>query len=163
MESDIASCFLAVRMEWHLDPSITKLCCKVLNMDPQIDLFASRLNKELKRYYSYGPDPFTEHVDSFTITWENTVSYLYCPFFCLSRAMNKICWDQARVIMIIPCWSGQLWFTTMLELLVNFPRILPMDRLNILTLPFASNMIYPNLKHLNLLSVVLSGIDTVRP
>ena len=153
-ESDIASHFLSVRTEWHLDPTIFKLCCKVLNMNPEIDLFASRLNKQLKRYYSYDPDSFTEHMDSFTIFWQSTVSYLYCPFSCLSRAMNKIHQNKARVIVIVPCWSGQPWFTTMLELLANFPWTLSMDRPYILTLPFASNMTYPNLKNLNLLSLM---------
>ena len=38
---------------------------------PDIDLFASRLNKELHIYASWMPDPDALYIDAMSISWEN--------------------------------------------------------------------------------------------
>ena len=37
---------------------------------PTIDLFATQLNKKLKRYVSWFPDPALTEVDAFLISWD---------------------------------------------------------------------------------------------
>ena len=46
----------------------------------EIELFASRLNKQLHRYTSWIPDPDALHRDKMSISWENQFVYLLPPF-----------------------------------------------------------------------------------
>ena len=139
---------------------ISKNICSHFNIEPSLNLFVSRLNKQIKNYYSYAPDPFTQHVDAFTISWSSdSFQYMFPPFNLLYRAMSKIRTDNAWVVAVIPMWTNQPWFSLMLQHLTNFPVLLPMETPSILTLPFDSTTPHPNLKSLHLLSVMLSGIN----
>ena len=59
----------------HLDSSDWKLCLAVLTLQAlqnkwgpvDIDLFASRLTKQLPRFVSWKPDPLSEAVDAFSL------------------------------------------------------------------------------------------------
>ena len=48
----------------------------------EIDLFASRLNKQLGRYCAWKPDPAAVAVDAFSVDWTNKYFYAFPPF-CL--------------------------------------------------------------------------------
>ena len=43
--------------EWRLNPVCIKIAMSKFNFQPEIDLFASRLNKQFNQYCSYRPDP----------------------------------------------------------------------------------------------------------
>jgi len=47
---------------------------------PTIDLFASRINKQLKSFYSFRPDPDCLLVDAFTAYWGDKRFYAFPPF-----------------------------------------------------------------------------------
>jgi len=66
--------------EWMLNPEPLTGALKTLNFEPEIDLFASRLNKQLLVYCSYRPDPGP--IRSSTVFLLLAVSYKYCrkPF-----------------------------------------------------------------------------------
>ena len=63
------------RNEWMLDKGIFKKISSKFG-SPEIDLFASRLNNQLKRYVTWLPDPNAESVDAFTLDWGNCTSTL---------------------------------------------------------------------------------------
>ena len=69
--------------EWMLNPDDLASVLKQLQFQPEIDLFASRLNKQFKNYRSYRPDPEASHIDAFSITWEKLKFYGFPPFSCL--------------------------------------------------------------------------------
>ena len=54
--------------EWMLSKNIFNylIACFVM---PVIDLFASRINKQLHRYTSWMPDPEAVYIDSMSISW----------------------------------------------------------------------------------------------
>ena len=52
--------------EWNEDAF--KELCKEFGV-PSIDLFASRLNKQVPRFCSWKPYPDSEHFDAFSIYW----------------------------------------------------------------------------------------------
>jgi hypothetical protein len=54
------------RAEWMLDRNIFQKITKLLG-EPTIDLFASRLNKEISIYVSWHPDPFASFFDAFSL------------------------------------------------------------------------------------------------
>ena len=83
---------------------------------PDIDLFASRLNAQVKDYVSWKPHPMAKFVDAFTIDWSQFFFYAYPPFCLVSRCVQKI--------LVIPLWTTQPYFTAVLSLLTETPRVL---------------------------------------
>mgnify|MGYP001014298428 CR=1 FL=1 len=55
--------------EWMLDVDIFQQIKSTLGLSPCIDLFASRLNHQLKPYISFGPDPEAKLINAFTVDW----------------------------------------------------------------------------------------------
>ena len=60
-----------------------------LNFKPDVDLFASRLNKQLDRFVSFKPDSEAIDIDAFSISWTNLKFYAFSPFSCISRCLQK--------------------------------------------------------------------------
>lgn len=50
-----------------------------------VDLFASRLNKKCKKFYSRFPDPEARIVDAFTASWSEENFYAFPPFALILR------------------------------------------------------------------------------
>ena len=65
-EADQQSRVINERLEWQLRPDIFARILEKLGT-PEIDLFASRLNKQLTTYVSWKPNPGAIHVDAFKI------------------------------------------------------------------------------------------------
>jgi len=47
--------------------------------EPTIDLFASRLNKQVACYASWKPYPEASYVDAFSISWNDHLFYVFPP------------------------------------------------------------------------------------
>ena len=56
------------KTEWKLNAHMFQRIVRTLET-PNIDLFASRLNCQLKPYVSWMPDQEACHVDAFTLDW----------------------------------------------------------------------------------------------
>ena len=67
-----------------------------LDFVPVIDLFASRINKQLEQYVSYRPDPHAAGVDAFTLTWTKLTFYAFPPFSLIANVLSKIKNEKAR-------------------------------------------------------------------
>lgn len=63
--ADAESRRLYTDAEWMLKPSLLHDALSNLGFKPDIDLFASRLNKQFAKYCSYKPDPGALHIDAF--------------------------------------------------------------------------------------------------
>lgn len=63
---------------------------------PNIDLFASRLNKQNDCYISWTPDPDAFAVDAFTLSWTNLSFYDFPPFSILDRVCQNNSEGQGR-------------------------------------------------------------------
>ena len=68
--------------EWVLNPDILSDALDRLDVKPETDLFASRLNHQFPRYISYKPDPDAEAVNAFTMSWSDVTFYAF-PCFCI--------------------------------------------------------------------------------
>ena len=90
--------------EWMLNPKLLTKAFETLKFTPEIDLFASRLNKQLPQYCAYRPDPDAKFIDAFSISWSHIKFYCFPPFSCILRAVRKIIQDQALGILVIPNW-----------------------------------------------------------
>ena len=145
----------SARLEWSLNNSIfNKLIDLVFK--PDIDLFASRLNKKLPMFVSWYPEPGCYAVNAFNISWSNFKCYAFPPFCLLPRVLAKVQADSVdKFLLIAPIWPTQNWYLLLLDLSVNCPILLPrMDRL--LYLPHSSQL-HPLRKKLHLAAWILSA------
>ena len=110
-------------LEWVLSAPIFQRIVALFGK-PDIDLFASRSNALVEDYVSWKPHPMAKFVDAFTIDWSQFLLYAYPPFCLVSRCVPKIIHDQASGILVIPLWTTQPYFTAVLSLLTETPRVL---------------------------------------
>jgi DNA N-6-adenine-methyltransferase (Dam). len=72
-----------------------------------VDLFASRLNKKCKNFYSRFPNPEAKIIVAFTTTWKNEKFYAFPPFALILRTLRKIVRDKVSGTMVVPLWPTQ--------------------------------------------------------
>ena len=113
--------------EWELNNKwFHKICDKFFQ--PDIDLFATRLNNKSTKYVSWKPDPFALAVDAFTMNWGSFRPYMFAPFSVITKILQKIEMDQVNdVIMIVPLWTTQPWFSKLLRMLICCPFLIPRE------------------------------------
>ena len=156
VDADEASRKFKDHLEWKLDERIFQHICLRWG-DPDVDLFASRLNAQVNTYCSWKPDPDCTYVDAFTVDWSSVGNvYLFPPFSLLGRCLQKIREDKARGILIAPLWPTQPWFSRLMELLVEVPVIIR-KRKGLLKLPF-QEIEHPLSDRMKLMACKVSGI-----
>lgn len=148
--------FTSQDTEWRLNPDLLKDALSSLHFEPEIDLFASRLNKQFEVYCSYKPDPGASFINAFTISWSNRKFYSFPPFSCISKVIQKIIQDKATGVIVVPLWPSQAWYPLLFPLLVLPPVELSPSK-NLLTLPASPETVHPLHKKLRLLICLLSG------
>ncbi|XP_040178560.1 LOW QUALITY PROTEIN: uncharacterized protein LOC120912608 [Rana temporaria] len=110
--------------DWRLDRSVfTQL--NLLWGPLGIDLFASRLNHQLPRFFSWRPDPGASAVDAFRHFWTGETHYAFPPFSMIPKVLLQITSQKATVVLITPWWPTQPWFPLLMELAIDYPRLLP--------------------------------------
>jgi hypothetical protein len=123
---------------------------------PDIDLFASRLNCQLKKFTSWFPEPGAFKIDAFSFSWHDLTPYIFPPFNLVGKILNKIIADKvSKALLIVPHWTSQSWFPLLLSCLISLPIRLPRHK-NILTLPH-NGQFHPLGKTLSLTVVTVSG------
>lgn len=145
--------------EWRLNNDILLNALRVLQAQPEIDLFASRLNYQFSRYVSYRPDPYAVAVNAFTLSWTNLNFYIFCPFSVISRVLSKIAKDRAKGILVVPDWPSQPWYPQLAKLLIK-PPVLVSARVNLLSLPEKPEEKHRLCKSLRLIICEVSGVDS---
>ena len=115
----------APNTEWSLNG---KVCRRLWSLwgTPQVDAFATSLNKKLPRYFSPVPEKEAIGTDAFLQSWDGLDLYMYPPIKLLRRVITKLLQSKnARATLIAPCWPQQAWFPDLMFLLSEVPRRLP--------------------------------------
>ena len=99
-----------------IDPTLLGKALDALNFKPDIDLFASRLNRQFPRYCSFKPDPDASYIDAFTFSWSDKHFNCFPTFSCVLRVLQKIIQDKAVGVAVVPMWPTQLWYPIMTSL-----------------------------------------------
>lgn len=142
--------------EWMLDASVFN-SLTISFFSPDVDLFASRLNKRMTPFVSWLPDPDALATNAFCLDWGIFLSYIFPPYCLINRILQKLSQDGAQAILVVPLWKTQTWYPKMLNMLVDFPLILPTTN-DILSLP-SSDREHPLSHNMTLLACHLSGND----
>ena len=108
-----------LRTEWKLHESIFGYIQKYLDFYSSVDLFASRINAQLPRFFAYRSDPKAEVINAFCVSCHNLSFYCFPPFSCIGKVLQKIISDNATGISVVPNWPKQFWFTVLQDLLLR--------------------------------------------
>lgn len=122
---------------------------------PQMDMFASRLNRQLEQFVSWKPHPDALYINAFSVDWSDIYFYGFPPFSVISRCLQKVLRDKADCILVVPLWSTQTWYAELMKLLIDYPLMLPRQE-KLLTL-VNSEKKHPLIHKLQLIACRLSG------
>ena len=75
-------------------------------------------------YVSWRPDPFAIATDTFTMSWQEEVWYAFPPFSLIGRYLHKVRLEGCTVL-VTPVWDVQPWYRVLLDLLIEYPLLLP--------------------------------------
>jgi hypothetical protein len=100
----------------------------------EIDLFADKLNAQLKNYMSWRSDPYSVGTDAFQIIWNNKRGYVFLPFCLITRCLAKVLKEKSEIVIITPAWQTQPYYPLLLTLSIDNPMLLPLMR-NLLLSP----------------------------
>ncbi len=142
-----------VDTEWQLKPKWFQYLCEQFGT-PDIDLFASRINTQLKNYVSWRPDPTAQWVDAFSMSWKGLFVYLFPPFSLMTKVLQQLDRDHAKAVVVYPNWSTMVWFARLQQRRIGKPIALPP---NCLTLPQSPDKLHPLGKRLHIYACVLQG------
>ena len=78
--ADLESRGINLDAEWKLNPERVKFALDLLGIVQAIDLFASRLNKQMNRFVAFRPDPAAVAVDAFSLSWKAETFLCFPPF-----------------------------------------------------------------------------------
>ena len=81
-----------------------------------IDLFASRTNARLPRYFSRYPDPGAEATDALSQDWTREQAYCFPPFPVIGQVLRKLHLEGGRMLLVTPNWPTQAWWPSLLAL-----------------------------------------------
>ncbi|XP_068734585.1 uncharacterized protein [Montipora capricornis] len=156
LEADLESRKNQTITEWMLNTTLFSQSLETLQFAPDIDLFASRLNKQLPNYVAYRPDPESIAIDAFTINWAKLKFYAFPPFSVIAAVLKKIQEDKATGVCVLPNWPTQAWFPKAMKMTVQEPVVLAASK-TLLHLPNQPTALHPLHKKLTLLVCHLSG------
>ena len=151
--------FKNIDTEWMLNKDIFAECCKILQFQPEIDLFADRLNHQVPRYCSWDPDPQAEFIDALSIDWTgfNNV-YAFMPFSLTGKVLKKLteCPTKLHMMIVAPYWTTQTWYPKLVNNLIKSPIIIK-THANTLVLPHDPKRVHPLTKKLKLMVGIISS------
>jgi len=108
---------------------------------------------------SWTPDPDSVAADALQLPWNKWEGYAFPPFCLIGRCIKKVREDKASLILVAPVWRSQPWYPALLELLMDFPLILPQIPM-LLSDPFGKPHPLMTTGQLQLAAWKLSGIDS---
>jgi hypothetical protein len=142
-------------IEWKLD---SKIFGKLVIWfgKPDVDMFATRLNCQIKPFVSWRPDPECMAVDAFTVDWKRLLIYAFPPFSIIQRVLSKWRMEEAVGIIIVPVWPTAAWFPQLLRLLVGEPVLLPRHNRILQLEGVSDNHLHPLHRQMQLVACHLS-------
>ena len=110
-----------IQTEWSLDQRVFNLLCSRWD-PPQVDLFATWYNYKLT-------NPKAWAVDALSLLWQNLDVYAFPPVSLFNQVISKVV-DQGclRMILIAPGWPNMPWFWDLVNLSVQIPFSLPLQK-----------------------------------
>ena len=124
--ADKESRMMRDRCDWMIYPKVFVHLQET--MGPlEVDMFASRLTHQLPRFSSWRPDLLAKATVAFPQRWRKFQGYVNPPCYLLLTTLSKTRQQEAQVLLIAPVWKTKPWYSLVLEILVDFPLLLPRE------------------------------------
>ena len=96
--------------EWSLDQTaLNELKLKL--GEPDVDMFASRLNHKTPLYIAWRPDPGAVAIAAFTVDWSKyNLIYCFPRFSLIGKVLQFIQESKTTAILVYPHWPTQFWY-----------------------------------------------------
>ncbi len=144
-------------LEWQLAPKIFDKICIALKVQPDIDLFATSVNTQLERFYSYHFDECAVATNAFNHSWKQyNLPYCFCPFSIIPRVMQQLRLESQEALMVVPLWPTTPWFAAWLQMCIPPVLLLPQTR-RLLRLPKKPDQLHPLHNQMRLVCALISG------
>ena len=65
--------------------------------------------------------------DTFQITWRDYQRYTSPPFGLVGKCLQKSHREESMVVLVAPVWETQSWYPYLLQLLIDYPLLLPVQ------------------------------------
>ena len=92
--------------EWKLHPELFHKIADKFEK-PDIGLCASRINRQVKRYVSWHPEPEAMAVNAFSLTWSSNYFYMLLSFSAIDQVLTKVNRDKNEAVIVVQNWSNQ--------------------------------------------------------
>ena len=101
-------------LEWEVKQKNFQKICRVFGT-PDVDLFASRLNRKVETYVAWNPEPGAWRIDAFSFKWSNAFYFVFPPFSLVGRVVQKLVADGTKAVVVAPNWPAQPWFARLMS------------------------------------------------
>jgi hypothetical protein len=135
VRADRASRYRDDRTEWRLSEEAFEQVEQAFGPHT-CDLFASRRNALCQRFFSRWLDPSAADFDAFAQDWtleEN--AYAHPPYAIMGRVLAHVREQRATITLVAPLWAAHSWFSDLMELSIEVPRVIVCDNLVAPVLP----------------------------
>ena len=133
--------------EWTLNKSTFLNLCQLWG-NPDLDLFATRVNYRLQTFVSPMRDPQAYAVDALSLDWKDMFVYAFPPPRLLPRVMQKAReTHRLKMLLVAPFWPRMPWFPSIGQGAQRDPVPLrPMDDQPLLTQKLGNGLVvsHPN-------------------
>jgi hypothetical protein len=99
------------------------LSSHIFHFYPEVDLFASKANRQCKKYCSWRAD-ISSLGNAFHLDWHNKKGWMNPPWDIIPQCLQKVKADKAQVLVCLPLWQTAQWWSTLQELLLHQPLVL---------------------------------------
>ena len=90
-----------------------------------IDLFVSRLTKQLPTYMSLRRDPEALETDAFSMNCNGLKPYDNPLWNMIYRVLGQVRRQEVTIVLVAPVWKTQAWYSLLLTLLIQEPLLTP--------------------------------------
>ena len=124
VRADVASRWRDDRSEWRLSEQAWSVVERRFGPHT-VDLFASRRNAQLPRYFSRWQDPDAALTDAFKQPWAREVNpFAHPPISIIPRVLDKVREEKVEITLVAPVWASQAWLPRLMEMSVELPKLL---------------------------------------
>ncbi|KAA6398210.1 MAG: putative Transposon Tf2-6 polyprotein [Streblomastix strix] len=98
-----------------LKEKISQQTCLQMNLNPIINLFSQHFNNLLPRFMSTIRGHGEIAIDAHNQTWKKEFPWIHPPISLLPAVLKKIREEQIDAMIIAPLWTGQIWYTELVN------------------------------------------------
>ena len=108
---------------YQLDTKIYNQMCRKYKFHPEVDLFATKWNKQCKQYCSWRLDRKSLG-NAFQLQWTQHKYWLNPPWEMINKVLDKAIKEHTRALVCLPMWQTAHWWPKLQRIMATTPTII---------------------------------------